>query len=118
LHVSVICLYLANKVLILLLLLILLLKCVEKNYIWSRRLKDTSKNRHWLAFFGPPGIYMCVTSVTLLLCLTVPLLSLFYELLCEDCTSLVANVSPDTVCSRRICAVRVIIYEFFKVVIN
>ena len=61
---------------------------------------------------------MCVTSVTLLLCLTVPLLSLFYELLCEDCTSLVANVSPDTVCSRRVCAVRVITNAWKLLLVN
>jgi len=29
--------------------------CAKNNYIWSRRLKDTSKNRHWPHFFGPPG---------------------------------------------------------------
>ena len=32
------------------------------------------------------SICKCVTNVTSLLCLTVPLLSLFYELLCGDCT--------------------------------
>jgi len=32
----------------------LLLKCAENYYIWSRRLKDTSKNMHGLAFLDHP----------------------------------------------------------------
>ena len=38
----------------------LLLNCDKNNYIWSRRLKDTSTNIHWPSSFGPHGI--CVFS--------------------------------------------------------
>jgi len=36
----------------------LLLKYAKNYYIWSRHLKDTSKNMHWLHFFGPFGSFL------------------------------------------------------------